>query len=65
MKIKYDNETDTIYMILLNDKIVESEEKSKDVIVDYNEKDEVVAVEILNVRKNEHEIDLPLILKTA
>jgi len=65
MKIKYDNETDTIYVILSNDKIIESEEKSKDVIVDYNEKDEVVAVEMLNVRENEHEIDLPLILKSA
>jgi len=65
MKIKYDNKTDTIYVILSNDKIIESEEKSKDVIVDYNEKDEVVAVEILNVRENEHEIDLPFILKSA
>lgn len=65
MKIQYDSQTDTIYVILSNDKIVESEEKSKDVIVDYNEKDEVVAVEVLNVRENEHEIDLPFILKSA
>jgi len=65
VKIQYDSQTDTIYVILSNDKIVESEEKSKDVIVDYNEKDEVVAVEVLNVRENEHEIDLPFILKSA
>ncbi|MDQ1243724.1 MAG: hypothetical protein QG565_64 [Campylobacterota bacterium] len=65
MKIKYDRETDAIYVILSTDKIVESEEKQKDVIVDYNDKDEVVAVEILNVKQNEHEIDLPFILKSA
>lgn len=65
MKIKYDQETDAIYVILSSDAIVESEEKSKDVIVDYNDKDEVVAIEILNVKQNTHEIDLPFILKTA
>lgn len=63
MKIKYDKETDSIYLILSSDKIVESEEKAKDIIVDYNYKDEVVAIEILNVKQNEHEINLPLILK--
>lgn len=65
MKIRYDKEIDAIYVILSNDTIVESEEKSKDIIVDYNEKDEVVAIEILNVKQNEHEIDLPLTLKSA
>jgi len=65
MKIKYDKETDTIYVILSSDKIVESEEKLKDVIIDYNDRDEVVAIEILNVKENQHEIDLPLILKSA
>ena len=65
MKIKYDTETDSLYVILSDDKIVESEEKTKDVIVDYNDKDEVVAIEILHVKENEHTIDLPLILKSA
>lgn len=65
MKIKYDKKTDSIYVILSCDRVVESEEKIKDVIVDYNSKDEVVAIEILNVKQNEHEIDLPFILKSA
>jgi uncharacterized protein YuzE len=65
MKIKYDKETDSIYVILSSDVIVESEEKQKDVIVDYNDKDEVVAIEILNVKQNTHEIDLPFIMKSA
>ena len=65
MKIKYDNEIDAIYVILSDDKIIESEETAKDVIVDYNERDEVVAIEILNVKSNEHTIELPFVLKSA
>lgn len=65
MKIKYDKEIDAIYVILSDDKIVESEEKKQDIILDYNDKDEIVAIEVLNVKQNEHEIDLPIILKSA
>ena len=65
MIIKYDNETDAIYMILSDDNVVDSEESTKDVIVDFNEKNEVVAIEILNVKTNEHTIDLPIVLKSA
>ncbi len=65
MKIKYDIETDSIYVILSNDKIIDSEETAKDVIVDYNANDEVVAIEILNVKSNEHTIELPFVLKSA
>lgn len=65
MTIKYDKETDSLYMILSSDSVVGSEETSKDVIVDYNEKDEVVAIEILNVKQNEHSIDIPLTLQSA
>ena len=65
MKIKYDKEIDAIYVILSSDVIVASEEKLKDIIVDYNDKDEVVAIEVLNVKETTHEIDLPFILKTA
>jgi len=65
MTIKYDNETDAIYVVLSSDKVIESEERSKDIIVDYNENDEVVAIEILNVKENDHTIDLPFVLKSA
>ncbi len=65
MTIKYDKETDSIYMVLSQDIVTDSEETSKDVIVDYNDNDEVVAIEILNVKKNNHSIDLPLVLKSA
>ncbi len=65
MTIKYDKETDAIYVVLSEDKIVESEETSKDVIVDFSANDEIVAIEILNVKNNEHSIDLPFVLKSA
>jgi len=65
MIIKYDKETDAIYVIFSQDNVVESEEQSQDVIVDYNENNEVVAIEVLHVKEQEHNIDLPLILKEA
>jgi len=65
MKILYDNETDSIYVEFSNDTILESEEIKKDVVVDYNSKDEIVSVEVLNVKTNPHEIDIPTVLKSA
>ena len=65
MKIHYDDKTDSIYVRFSNDSIVESEEKDNGVVVDYNDKDEIVAVEILNVKSNPYDIDLPVILKSA
>jgi len=65
MKIIYDNETDSIYVKFTNDTIVESEEKENGTIVDYNVNDEIVAVEVLNVKTNSYEIDIPTVLKSA
>jgi len=65
MKIIYDNETDSIYVQFTNDTVVESEEKENGTIVDYNTNDEIVAVEVLNVKTNSYEIDIPTILKSA
>ncbi len=65
MKIHYDKETDAIYLILSDDKVVESEEREEGVVVDYNEKNEVVAIEVLNVKEGEHTINLPLVLQSA
>lgn len=65
MKILYDKETDSIYLRFSDEKIVESEEKKEGVVVDYNDKDEIVAVEILNVKSDVREVDLPVIFKSA
>ena len=50
MKIKYDDKQDAIYLILSDDDVLESEEQSKDVIVDYNQNNEVVAIKKLIVK---------------
>lgn len=53
MKLKYDKETDILYIRLNDLKIVESDEKNG-VIIDYSEKGEVVAIEVLEASKNEN-----------
>ena len=65
MNIIYDNETDSIYVRFTEDMVVESEERNDGTIVDYNQKDEIVAVEVLNVKTNPYEIDIPTVLKSA
>ena len=51
MRIKVDKETDTLYFRLDENRIVESEEVRPGVILDYDENDQVVGVEFLNVSK--------------
>ena len=65
MKIIYDNETDNIYVKFTDDTVIESEEKNDGVIVDYNKEGDIVAVEVLNVKINPYEIDIPTVLKSA
>jgi uncharacterized protein YuzE len=65
MKIVYDNETDSIYVKFSDDPVVESEEKENGTIIDYNDKDEIVAVEMLNVKTNSGEVDIPTVLLSA
>ena len=48
MKIKYDKQTDTLYIQLSNNEVAESGEDNKGVIVDYDEQKNVVGIEILN-----------------
>ena len=65
MKIIYDDKTDNIYIKFTDDAVVESEEKSDGVIVDYNQEGDIVAVEVLNIKTNPHEVDIPTVLKSA
>jgi len=37
----------------------------QNVDVDYNDNDKIVVVEVLNVKTNSHEIDIPTILKST
>ncbi|MEK7831710.1 MAG: DUF2283 domain-containing protein [Acidobacteriota bacterium] len=49
MKLKIDKDTDTLYLRLDESAIVESEEVQPGVILDYDEKGQVVGVEFLRL----------------
>jgi len=51
MKVHFDEKTDAIYFRLDDSKIVESEEVEPGIVLDFNDKDQVVGIEILNVKK--------------
>jgi len=52
MKLKIDKQTDALYFRLDDKKIIESEETSPGVILDYNENNKDVGIEILHLSKN-------------
>lgn len=52
MKVKYDKETDILYIRLSEDKVAESDESRKDIILDYSEENLLVGIEILNASKS-------------
>ena len=56
MKLHADKEVGTVYLRLDDSKIVESEEVSPGVVLDYNEANELVGVEILNLSKRSSSI---------
>jgi len=45
--VKYDRVGDVLYIKLRDDKIVDSDEVAPGVIVDYNEKGDIVGIEVL------------------
>ena len=50
MKVHFDEKTDAVYVRLDDSEIVGSEEVQPNVILDFNEKNDVVGVEILCVK---------------
>jgi len=50
MRVKVDMESDALYFRLSEEDIVESEETSPGVILDYDEDGRVVGIEILNIK---------------
>jgi uncharacterized protein YuzE len=47
MKVKYDKETDVLYIQLSFEAIAESDEQREGVILDFNEAGKIVGIEIL------------------
>ena len=58
MKIKVDKEADALYFRLDENKIFESEEVQPGVILDFDDDNQVVGFEILNVSKRTSPKDL-------
>jgi uncharacterized protein YuzE len=58
MKLQVDKQADALYLRLDESRIVESEEVSPGLILDYNEANQVVGVEILHLSKRTPLLDL-------
>lgn len=51
MRLHVDKEADALYLRLDDSKIIESEEVASGVVLDFNERNEVVGVEMLHLSK--------------
>ncbi len=51
MKVQYDQQADALYVRLDESRIVESEEVRPGVVLDFDERNQVVGIEILQVGK--------------
>jgi uncharacterized protein YuzE len=63
MRLHFDEKTDAIYLRLDDSKLIESEEVSRGIVLDFNEHNQVVGIEILNVKDRvplANLLDLPL-----
>lgn len=58
MRLKLDKENDSIYFRLDESKIIESEQISDGLIIDFNSSGTVIGFEILNVSKRTDKINL-------
>ncbi|HOC69088.1 MAG TPA: DUF2283 domain-containing protein [Candidatus Hydrogenedentes bacterium] len=58
MKLHMDKEADALYLRLDDSRIIESEEVSPGVVLDFNDQNEVVGVEILNLSRRVSNLDL-------
>ena len=58
MKLNVDREADALYLRLDDSEIVESEEVSPGVVLDYNEGNEVVGVELRHLSKRSSDLNL-------
>lgn len=52
MKVKYDKETDILYITLSDEKIEESDEDKIGFILDYSKNGNLVGIEVLNASKS-------------
>ena len=58
MKLTVDKKADALYLRLDDSTIVESEEVSPGIVLDYNESNQVVAIEVLGLSTRSPKLDL-------
>lgn len=58
MRLHVDKEADALYLRLDDSKIIESEEVSPGVVLDFNEHNQVVGIEMLHLSKRAPALDL-------
>ena len=58
MKLRVDKESDALYLRLDDSIIVESQEVSPGVVLDYNDSNEVVGIEMLHLSKRSSRLNL-------
>ena len=51
MKVKYDKDTDVLYIVFSDNKIFESDEDKPGIILDYDQLGSIVGIEILDASK--------------
>ncbi len=51
MKVKYDKETDVLYIRLNNNAVAESDSEKPGIILDYDNEENIVGIEVLNASK--------------
>lgn len=57
MKLHIDKEADALYLRLGDSKIIESEEVSPGVVLDFNEQNQVVGIEMLHLSRRSPQLD--------
>jgi uncharacterized protein YuzE len=58
MRLKVDSEADALYLRLDDSSIVESEEVSPGIVLDFNDREQVVGIEILQLSKRSPRLNL-------
>ena len=58
MRLKVDQKADALYLRLDDSTIIESEEVSPGVVLDFNGRDQVVGIEILHLSKRSPHLNL-------
>jgi uncharacterized protein YuzE len=62
MRVHFDEKADAVYMRLDESKIIESQKVQPGIVLDFNEHNQVVGIEILNVRQRVPQANLKQML---